>query len=106
MKEIITDVRESELKAKKIIENAEKKRSEIVLEAKQHSMKHLNEGKAVIDRENDGLIKKKSAELEELKSKIIKAGEEGLKKIEERAKKNMQRTEEFVLKKFEENVLK
>lgn len=104
MEDVLKEIREAEKKAKRIIEDAEKERAEIVSRARHDSLRKINEEQERINNEKDARIKIKAKELEAVKSRIRDKGREEAEKIEKMAKQNMQKTEDFILKKFEEKI--
>lgn len=104
MQDVLKEIRACEAKAKKIVEDAENRRKEIISRANHESLKLLNERKEQIDKSRDIAVEKKAEGLEAVRQEILEKGKAEAGKIEEKALKNMKRAEEFVLKKFEEEL--
>lgn len=104
MEDVLKDIKSAEEKAKKTVEDAEKKRLEMVSRANHDSMKLLNEKKVEIDRMKDRLIEKKTADLDDARGSILDKGRQEAAAIGEKARKNIIKAEDFVLKRFEEEM--
>ena len=104
MEDVLKDIKSAEEKAKKIVEDAEKKRLDMISKANHDSMKLLNEKKAEIDRMKDRLIEKKAADLDDVRKSILDKGKQEAAAIGEKARKNISKAEEFVIKRFEEEL--
>lgn len=104
MENVLKDIKNAEEKARKIIDDAQKKREEIISMANHASLKLLNEKKEEIEKGKDKAIEKKAAELEGRKKEILEKGKKEADKAEDRAKPNMKKAHAFVLKKFEEEL--
>ncbi len=104
MEEALKDIRESELKAKKIIENAEKSKTDMISKARHESLKRLNQETASADREKDEMVRGAAKKLESSKAEAIKKGKSDAEKLGQKARQNLKSAEEFIIKKFEDKI--
>lgn len=104
MENVLKDIKLAEEKARKIIEDAQKKRESIISKANHDSMKLLNEKKEEIEGNKDRVVEKKAAEFEEKKKEILEKGRKEADKIYSKAKNNLKKAQAFVLKRFDEEL--
>ncbi|MCX8146928.1 MAG: hypothetical protein N3D84_00475 [Candidatus Woesearchaeota archaeon] len=106
MDDVLKEIKEAESKAKRIIEEANKRKEEALVRARRDSLVIFNEEKERIDAANNSRIKKAAEEIEQKKRAILEKGSVEIKKMEENAKKNVKKAEDFIMKKFEEKIAK
>lgn len=104
MENVLKDIKNAEEKARRMIDDAQKKRDEIISRANHESLRLLNEKKDEIEKGRDRAIEKKAEELEHRRKEILEKGKKEADKAEDRAKPNMKKARAFVLKKFEEEL--
>ena len=106
MDHTLNDIRAAEQKGREIIEETGKEKDAFLNKARQDSMSEIMAVKKGIDSHKDHVIADE-------RRKIIKAQEElkirtkkEVSALDEKARKNLSKAEDFIIKKFEEEVKK
>mgnify|MGYP001558124001 CR=1 FL=1 len=100
--EILSDIKESEKKAEEIIENAKMEKGAILNEAAKNSSNLLAAKEDEIKKIQEKRIMNFRDKLKLLKEEKTSEGKNAAKQIKVKAEKNIPKTVEFIIKKFEE----
>ena len=88
-----------------MIEDAEAKKAEFVSKARHDSLRRLNQAQEDADKEKEARLKKRMADLEKTRKGIKEKGDSDADRMADKAKDNLHKTESFILKKLEENIM-
>ncbi|MBI2658228.1 hypothetical protein HYX08_06065 [Candidatus Woesearchaeota archaeon] len=102
--EILTEIRESEKRAVEIIEKAGRESESIMQEAARNSSKLLPEKEAEIRKSQEKKIMDFREKARLIREEKLAEGRLGVKQLKAKAEKNIPKSVEFIMKKFEEAV--
>lgn len=101
---IIKSIRETEQKAKSIVEDANKQSQKIVSEARESSRSEMKDAENTLLSLRNSTKAEKTIAFEKEKIKILNEGKKEAQEFEKGASKNHKKAVEFVLKRFEEEI--
>ncbi|MCX6707837.1 MAG: hypothetical protein NT001_06930, partial [Candidatus Woesearchaeota archaeon] len=102
--DVLKEIREAEKKAKKIIEDAEARKAELVSKARHDALSRLSQAQEYSEKEKEAKLKSKLIDLEKTRKSITERGNSDAERLADKAKSNLSKTESFILKKLEENI--
>jgi ATP synthase H subunit len=104
MDKILKSIRESESRARDIIEQARKSSEKIIAEAKDKAQHLLKNAESQTSSQTHEILSKKNLKIDEEKKRIAQEGKGSVQKIEKASSPNISKSADFVMKKFEEEI--
>jgi len=102
--EILGQIKDSEKKAEKIIENANIEKETVLQDAIKSSSELLSKRREEIRKLQEKKIMDSKSKVKSLKEEKLKEGKKTVNQIKKKAEKNINKAVEFVMKKFNETM--
>ena len=102
--QILLQIKESEVQADKILEDARKQKEDLISEANSDAQKMLDAGIADIAKQNDKKIIDFRSKASLLKDDKLSLGKANSKLLKSKSDKNIGKASDFIVKKFEEMI--
>ncbi len=102
--QLLRDIKETEEKAREIIQNAEKRKIELIEAAKLSAIKAYEEFLKEAEQRRESILADKRAEIRKQRKAILIAGEREIAKMKEKALSNVGKAVNFVVERFKKAV--
>ena len=101
---LLRDIKDTEDKAKQILENAENKKIELIESAKTISIKRYEDFLRRIEQKKEGLLVDRRLEIRRQKKLIMTASEKGIERLKNRVLSNVEKAMNFIIEIFKRAV--
>ncbi|HIJ00506.1 MAG: V/A-type H+/Na+-transporting ATPase subunit [Candidatus Methanomethylophilaceae archaeon] len=102
--DILLKVKETEAKARSIIEEAEEEKKAIIAKARRDSVKMVQDAEAKIRADFESKISEEMKKLASQREVLLRKGEEEAARLEAVASKRMAKVKDFLKKEFERSI--
>jgi len=102
--DILLKVKETEAKARSIIEEAEEEKKAIIAKARRDSVKMVQDAEAKIRADFESKISEEMKKLASQREVLLRKGEEEAARLEAAASKRMAKVKDFLKKEFERSI--
>ena len=104
MEEFTNEVKKIEEQAEKILEDAEKKKAEIIAKAKTDSISLITKKQKELEKKKDADVDRQKVKIDAKKREMFKQGEKEIMQVEKTARQRIPKAVDFVLERLEEKI--